>query len=187
MARWSRPVWILELVVYAALMLVFGVLVEPFPGDRALRERSQRLVLFGGFAATYIILAVFLRIKRREGDRTRPAAIEALEALDLSSAESRERFLAQATPYAKAPQDTLGELTSRLVDALRWSRPERRDFVVLMPILDEARERIRIERRMRPLLARLLEAWPGSKTNSLRRDERRGLLVGVIGAPVLIL
>ena len=89
MARWSRRLWILELVVYASLMLVFGVLVEPAPGARALQERGDRLVWFGGIAAMYIALAVRFRAERRRGFRARPAAIEALEALDLSLASRR--------------------------------------------------------------------------------------------------
>jgi hypothetical protein len=185
-------VWILELVVYAALMLAFGALLAPSSDARgfialASRERSVRLIWFGGIAASYIALAVSARVRRRRGLRARPRAIEALDALDLSSAASREEFVARTAPYAKACPDSVGVLISRLVDALRWSSPDRQDFTALAPILDEARERIRIERRMQPLVERVLEARPDSRTDTLRLEERLNLLVGLLLAPMFIL
>ncbi|HET9157999.1 MAG TPA: hypothetical protein VFN91_15110 [Myxococcaceae bacterium] len=188
MARWNRRVWILELVVYAALMLAFGALLEPGPDDRGFVAWPSRvrLIYFGGIAATYIALAVLSRLQRRRGLRARPVAIDALEALDLSSVRSREEFVTRAAPYAKAYRDTVGDLISRLVDALRWSRPDRQDFTVLVPILDRARERIRIERRIQPLVERVLEARPDSRTDTLRFEERLTLLMGLVLAPVTI-
>src|SRR5262249_52345665 len=126
MTRWARRVWILELVVYAALMLAFGALLAPRPDDPgfmgwAFRERSVRLICFGGIAAFFIVSTVSSRIRRRRGLRARPMAIEAVEALDLSSAASREAFVARAAPYAKDYRDTVGDLISRLVEAMRWS------------------------------------------------------------------
>ena len=172
--RWA---WILELVVFFLLMLVFGALVR-FGADQSPGGAS---VLLSGFVGVFSIWSVLsLRSLRGRARRARPAAIAAVEALDLSSDESRRAFLAQATPYARAHLDTVGDRIWRLIEALRWSSPSRRDYSSLEPLLVDARRCLAIERRAEDSLARWLEKSRHRRPNGLTWVERSILTAGIL-------
>jgi hypothetical protein len=180
MTRRSRQrAWIFEIVVYVLLMLLFGALVEPPRGDLAFSEVAARIVLFGGIAVTFVGFVFRWRTFKRRARRARPAALSALSALDLASPVSRRAFTEQARKYAAAHLDTVGDRIWRLVEALRWSSPARRDFSSLEPLLADARRCVSIERRAMEYLASTLEHPPVRTLDALTRGERWILIAGI--------
>ena len=172
--RWA---WILELVVFFLLMLVFGALVR-FGPDQS--PGGASVLLSGCIAVLSIWTVLSLRSLKGRARRARPAAIAAVEALDLSSDESRRAFLAHATPYARAHLDTVGDRIWRLIEALRWSSPDRRDYSSLEPLLVDARRCVAIERRARDSLARWLEMSRHHRPKGLTSVEHWILTAGIL-------
>ena len=95
-------------------------------------------------------------------------------------------FTEQASGYAAAHLDTVGERIWRLVEALRWSSPDRRDFSSLEPLLADARRCVSIEKRAREFLASKLEHAPVRTSDTLTRGERWTLIAGMPVAPGLL-
>ena len=181
------PAWILELLVFVVLMATFAALVPQRPMGGARGETPRGVFfLFGYVTSTCVFLVLSGRAFQSKAWRTRPAAIAALETLDLSSEESRRAFLAEASPYASAHLDTVGDRVWRLVDALRWSSPGRRDFGTLEVLLGEARLCLSIERGATKALASWLKQVPRWATAGLNGSERWILTGGLLLAPAML-
>jgi len=180
MGHSTRRTWVVELVIYVALMLAFGAIAAaPVAGHVTLVER---LVVFGGVAVLAAAFVISFRVTSLRINRARPAAVEALTTLDLYSAESRQKFLRAASTSFK-PFDTVGERILVLAEALRWSTANRTEFGALEPMLAEARECLRIERSMDRLLTGTRKLRK-RRSALLQPHERKTLLCGLLLPPL---
>jgi len=185
--RTRRWTWTVELLVYLVLMVVFGALLPDLADDpRHAMPPAHQAAFFGALAAFLIGDIVVARFRRRRGQRAREPALAALEALDLSSEESRRAFVEAAKVYSTSYEDTVGDRISRLAEALQWSSPDRRDFSTLEPLLEEARRCTAIERWAKTRLARMVDRAPGRRVNLLTGEEQWTLILGLLFMPALV-